>query len=282
MDWIETFGAQEENGKHYSRLWCTGCWVQTKNRIKKTKKESVFSPSHLLASSALFRSLSGRASSQSSIVLISFPLLKKERIHSHTSKWIRVHCFKNTVKARVYLHALSPRDRITSQYRPVGFSPITPITFSLTYCLEHQDLCRLHLHLTRSLLVELWLKGENCSFFFFFVNVASVLLVHLIIWNIFLQTELSTQGTKKNRSNWPWPNFNFEAVSFACFHLRHCSFRTLNLLNQPLACCSAVVWRHLWHVCVTVSIHAQLLSKQFFLFIQKNRLFFNLNAWKHW
>lgn len=94
MDWIETFVAQEENGKHYSRLWCTGCWVQTKNRIKKTKKESVFSPSHLLASSALFRSLSGRASSQSSIVLISFPLLKKERIHSHTSKWIRVHCFK--------------------------------------------------------------------------------------------------------------------------------------------------------------------------------------------
>lgn len=78
MDWIETFGAQEENGKHYSRLWCTGCWVQTKNRIKKTKKESVFSPSHLLASSALFRSLSGRASSQSSIVLISFPLLKRK------------------------------------------------------------------------------------------------------------------------------------------------------------------------------------------------------------
>lgn len=183
MDWIETFVAQEENGKHCSRLWCTGCWVQTKNRIKKTKKESVFSPSHLLASSALFRSLSGRASSQSSIVLISFPLLKKERIHSHTSKWIRVHCFKNTVKARVYLHALSPRDRITSQYRPVGFSPITPITFSLTYCLEHQDLYRLHLHLTRSLLVELWLKGENCSFFFFFVNVPSVLLVHLIVWN---------------------------------------------------------------------------------------------------
>lgn len=100
MDWIETFGAQEENGKHYSRLWCTGCWVQTKNRIKKTKKESVFSPSHLLASSALFRSLSGRASSQSSIVLISFPLLKKERIHSHTSKWIRVHCFKKILWKR--------------------------------------------------------------------------------------------------------------------------------------------------------------------------------------
>lgn len=219
MDWIETFGAQEENGKHYSRLWCTGCWVQTKNRIKKTIKESVFSPSHLLASSALFRSLSGRASSQSSIVLISFPLLKRKEYTVIPVNGSGSIVLKNTVKARVYLHALSPRDRITSQYRPVGFSPITPITFSLTYCLEHQDLCRLHLHLTRSPLVELWLKGENCSFFFFFVNVPSVLLVHLIVWNwivfVHFPTELSTRtskGTKKIDPSGPWPNFNFEAV----------------------------------------------------------------------
>lgn len=51
--------------------------------------------------------------------------------------------FQYEVKACVYLQALSPLDRITSQWRPVGFSPITPITFSLTYCLKNQDSYRL-------------------------------------------------------------------------------------------------------------------------------------------
>lgn len=42
----------------------------------------------------------------------------------------------------VNLQPLSPLDRTTSQWRPVGFSPMTPITFSLTYCLEKQQSLR--------------------------------------------------------------------------------------------------------------------------------------------
>lgn len=51
--------------------------VQHENQYsnRKISKFKLLS-SHLLASSALFRSLSGKASSQSSIVLISFPLFE--------------------------------------------------------------------------------------------------------------------------------------------------------------------------------------------------------------
>ena len=38
-----------------------------------------------------------------------------------------------------YRQARRPLERTTSQYRPVGFRPITPITFSLTYCLQTTD-----------------------------------------------------------------------------------------------------------------------------------------------
>lgn len=56
--------------------WQTIC-VQHKNQYSNRKKiKFKLLPSHLLASSALFRSLSGKASSQSSIVLISFPLFE--------------------------------------------------------------------------------------------------------------------------------------------------------------------------------------------------------------
>lgn len=56
---------------------CAKQKYQYRNRKKKGKFTLLQSlPSHLLASSALFRSLSGRASSQSSIVLISFPLIE--------------------------------------------------------------------------------------------------------------------------------------------------------------------------------------------------------------
>lgn len=103
---------------------------------------------HLQASSALFRSLSGSASSQSRMVLISFPLSQSSssswadrRTVGQTGGWgdggtdggmeggvtVRYDC--------VYLQPLSPLDRTTSQWRPVGFRPMTPITFSLTYCL---------------------------------------------------------------------------------------------------------------------------------------------------
>lgn len=59
--------------------------------------------------------------------------------------------FQKAVGTFVYLQARSPLDRTTSQYRPVGFRPITPITFSLTYCLENQDGSRLDLCTDRSL-----------------------------------------------------------------------------------------------------------------------------------
>lgn len=56
---------------HSVPLGCQTICVQDKNQSK-----FKLLPSHLLASSALFRSLSGKASSQSSIVLISFPLFE--------------------------------------------------------------------------------------------------------------------------------------------------------------------------------------------------------------
>lgn len=61
-------------------LGCEYARVQHKNQFCNKKKGKLkllqFLPSYLLASSALFRSLSGRESSQSSIVLISFPLIE--------------------------------------------------------------------------------------------------------------------------------------------------------------------------------------------------------------
>lgn len=65
---------------HTILLGCEYACVQHKNQYCNRKKgrftllQSL--SSHLLASSALFKSLLGRASSQSSIVLISFPLFE--------------------------------------------------------------------------------------------------------------------------------------------------------------------------------------------------------------
>ena len=65
---------------HNVLLGCEYACVQNKNQYCNRKKGKFTLQqswqSHLLASSALFRSLSGRASSQSSIVLISFPLIE--------------------------------------------------------------------------------------------------------------------------------------------------------------------------------------------------------------
>lgn len=65
---------------HTVLVGCEYTCVQHKNQYCNRKKGNFTLqqtlPSHLLASSALLRSLSGRASSQSSIVLISFPLIE--------------------------------------------------------------------------------------------------------------------------------------------------------------------------------------------------------------
>lgn len=104
---------------------------------------------HLQASSALLRSLSGSASSQSRMVLISFPLSQSSssrQTDKRTDRRTDIGRKGGGVTVRydcVYLQPLSPLDRTTSQWRPVGFRPMTPITFSLTYCLEKQEAFRL-------------------------------------------------------------------------------------------------------------------------------------------
>lgn len=155
--WLVPFSWKQRKEKPGQKRSCTVCYLVVKPHAESNKKKSnniMKERENIGAQTAASLPVSPagvvcfvQVSVRKSILPVQYSA------HQLSSVWVkktqsslemdRGTSFQYEVKTCVYLQARSPLDRITSQWRPVGFSPITPITFSLTYCLENQDSYRL-------------------------------------------------------------------------------------------------------------------------------------------